>query len=175
MRRLILLLALPLAGCWEGGIFYAASESRPALPPGVYQIVPTDDPADTGTAQVSMLNNGMTQIGDEKGTNVVGFAPLGGSYFVMWLPQQEQSWALYALFQTEAGRYRFVVPFCDKTKAIAAAAGAKVAPDPKIPICRFRTRAQLEDGLRHLEGRKIDSIEFIPMAATSSGGARPAR
>jgi hypothetical protein len=174
MRWLILLFALPLAGCWEGDIFYATSDSRPALPPGTYHVVPTDDPADAGTAQVSILDNGMTQIRDDKGINAVGFAPLGSSSFVAWIPEQEEGWALYALFQKERGRYRFVIPFCDKTKVIAAAAGAQIAPDPKVAICRFRTRAQLEDGLRHLEGRKVDSIEFVLTAANPRGGPSPA-
>lgn len=162
MRGLILLLALPLCGCWEGGLFYAASESRPALPPGSYRAVPSDHPADAKIVRVSLGTDGMTTIADPAATNIVGFAPLGGAYFVMWFPDGEDGRALYALFQTGRGRYRILVPFCDKTRDVAMAAGAQVAPDPKIGICRFRTRAQLEGGLRRLEGQKMDSVDLIP-------------
>ncbi|HEX4738182.1 MAG TPA: hypothetical protein VH331_11540 [Allosphingosinicella sp.] len=169
MRRLILLLVLPLAGCWEGGVFYAASESLPALPPGTYRSIPSDHPEDAKIVRVSIRKDGMTTIVDKEATNTLGFAPLGGAYFVMWLPDEERDQAVYALFERKQGRYRILVPICDRTKAIATAAGATVAIDPKVTTCRFKTRPQLEDGLRHLEGREMDSVELIPMPP--AGGA----
>jgi hypothetical protein len=172
--RLILLLALPLASCWEGDSFYAASDSRPALPPGTYRAVPSDHPDDANQVRVSIREDGMTSITDRDGDHGVGFAPLGGSYFVMWYRDEGTSReALYALFQSEPGHYRLLVPICDKTRAIAAAAGAQIMPDPKLVTCRFQTRAQLEDGLRHLEGQEIDSVDFIP--AKSSVAPRPGK
>jgi hypothetical protein len=169
VRKLILLFLLPLAGCWEGDSFYTASDSRPALPPGTYRVVPDDHSAKPETVKVSMLPDGMTAMGDKDSSNAVGFAPLNGSYFVMWMIQDRDRphEALYALFQSERGHYRLLAPFCDRTKAIAAAAGAEVKTDPKLTTCRFQTRAQLEDAFRHLEGQKVDSVDFIPIRRSS--------
>jgi len=165
VRRLILLLALPLAACWAGDSFYAASDSQPALPPGTYRAIPSDRPAEANLVRVSIRGDGMTTITDKDGDHALGFSPLGGPYFVMWYREDEhRPEALYALFQNERHRYRLLVPFCDKTKAIAAAAGAQVVIDPKLTTCQFKTRAQLENGLRRLEGTKLDSVEFVPVA-----------
>jgi hypothetical protein len=163
VRLLILLLALPLAACWTGDSFYAASDSRPALPPGDYKSVPSDKPADAQLVRVTIRGDGMTSIADRDGDHIMGFAPLGGSYFVLWYRDDENKQAtLYALFQSERGHFRVLVPFCDKTRAVAVAAGAQVVTDPKLTTCTFKTRAQLEDGLRRLEGQNIDAVDFIP-------------
>ena len=163
MRRLILLLlALSLSGCWEGDNFYTASDSRPALPPGDYRAVPSDKPAEAQLIRVSTRDDGMTSITDRDGDHIMGFAPLGGSYFATWYREDESGkGAVYALLQSERGHYRLFIPICDKTRAIAAAAGAQIVTDPKVTTCAFKTRAQLEDGLRRLEGQNIDSVEFI--------------
>jgi hypothetical protein len=163
--RLIVLLVLPLSACWAGDSFYVASDSRPALPAGEYRAIPSDKPADAQLVRVSMRSDGMSTIKDRDGDHVLGFAPLGGSYFAMWYRGDGSSReALYALFQSEPGHYRLLVPFCNKTSAIAVAAGAQVVADPKLMTCQFKTRAQLEDGLRGLEGTKLDSVDFIPSA-----------
>ena len=173
MRRLILLLVLPLAACWEGDSFYTASDSRPALPPGAYRAVPADKPSEAKSVQVSMLPNGMTSMVGDGGNNAVGFAPLGGSFFTMWFQHSDGGReALYALFQADRGHYRLIVPFCERTAAIASAAGAQIVKDPKMTTCRFQTRAQLEDGLRHLEGRQQDVVDFIPTGANNPAGSR---
>jgi hypothetical protein len=163
LRLLVLLLALPLAACWTGDSFYAASDSRPALPPGDYKSVPTDRPADAQLVRVSIRGDGMTAITDRDGDHIMGFAPLGGPYFAMWFREDESKQeTLYALFQAEGGRYRALIPFCDKTRDVAVAAGAQVVIDPKLTTCAFKTRAQLEDGLRRLEAQEIDAVDFIP-------------
>jgi hypothetical protein len=170
---------LPLAACWAGDNFYAASESRPALPPGVYRAVPADKPGDAQLIRVSIRSDGMTSMTDRDGDHIMGFAPLGGSYFVMWYREEESSrGTLYALLQSEGRRYRLLIPFCDKTRAIAAAAGAQIVTDPKLTTCTFKTRAQLEDGLRRLEGQEIDSVEFIPTRRSAKprlGPSQPPR
>ena len=174
MRKLILILALPLAACWEGDSFYAASDSRPALPPGTYRAVPSEQPQDAEQVRVSIREDGMTSITDRDGDHRIGFAPLDGSYFVMWYRDEGSSHeAVYALFQRDQGHYRLRVPICDKTRVIAAAAGAQVVTDPKLTTCHFQTRDQLEDGLRHLEGQEIASVDFIP--TKSSVAPRPGR
>ena len=163
--RLIVLLVLPLAACWAGDSFYVASDSRPALPPGDYRAIPSDKPADAQLVRVSIRSDGMTTITDRDGDHIMGFAPLGGVYFAMWYRDDASSReAVYALFQSERGHYRLLIPICDRTRAIAAAAGAQVVTDPKLTTCQFKTRAQLEDGLRHLEGTNLDSVDFIPAA-----------
>ena len=163
--RLILLFALPLGSCWGGQTFYTASEARPALPPGVYRAVPLDQSEKPETVRVSILGNGMTSIAGKGDANVVGFVPLDPSYFVMWQPDAEGGpGAIYALLHAERGHYRLIIPFCERTLAIATAAGAELTKDPKIKVCSFKTRAQLEDGLRHLEGLKRDAVDFLPTA-----------
>jgi hypothetical protein len=163
--RSILLLALPLASCWGGQTFYTPSETRPALPPGVYRAVPVDEPKQAETVRVSILGNGMTSIAGKGDANVVGFVPLDASYFVMWQPDAEGGpGAIYALLHAERGHYRLIIPFCEKTMPIAMAAGAEVTKDPKVKVCSFKTRAQLEDGLRHLEAEKRNAVDLLPMA-----------
>jgi hypothetical protein len=172
-RRAILLLVLPLAACWEGDNFYAIAETRPALPAGTYRFVPPGNSAPE-TLKVSILPNGMTSLVDDKQSgSIAGFAPLGGSYFVMWLQDAERSHDTpYMLFQSENGHYRVILPVCTETRDIAVAAGAQVITDPKITTCRFATRAQLEDGLRRLESRNLEAAELIAM---SRGAATPMR
>jgi hypothetical protein len=164
VRRLIALLALSLSACWGGATFYTASDARPALPAGTYRAVPSDGkPAET--VRVSIRADGMTSIAGKDDGDLVGFASLGGSDFAMWYPDPDDSKsAVYGLFRAEGGHYRLTVPFCERTTAIATAAGATVVKDPKMTTCAFQTRAQLEDGLRHLEGQTGDVVEFIPSA-----------
>jgi hypothetical protein len=163
--RLIVLLIVPLASCWGGLTFYTASEARPALPPGVYRAVPADEPKQAETVRVSILGNGMTSIAGKGDANVVGFVRLDPSYFVMWQPDADGGpGAIYALLHAERAHYRLIIPFCERTMAIATAAGAELTKDPKIKVCSFKTRAQLEDGLRHLEGQKQDAVDFLPLA-----------
>jgi hypothetical protein len=168
-RSLVFLLLLPLAACWEGDRFYALAEARPALPAGTYRLVPPDR-SPPETIRVAILPNGMTSLDDDKHSGIVaGFAPLGGSYFVMWLQNQESDHDTpYMLFQSEDGHYRLTLPACTETRDIALAAGAQVVVDPKVTTCRFATRAQLEDGLRRLEVRKLDAAELIPVGRRGS-------
>jgi hypothetical protein len=130
----------------------------------MYRLLPPDH-SKPETVKVSALPNGMTSFDNDKDSgNVAGFVPLGGSYFVMWLQDEERSHDTpYMLFQSENGHYRMTLPLCTETRDIAVAAGAQVLTDPKITTCRFSTRAQLEDGLRRLENRKLDSAELIPI------------
>jgi hypothetical protein len=176
IRALIFLLALPLAACWGGAVFYSASDARPALPPGVYRTLPSSEPDQAETVRVSIRADGMTRIVG-KGDEIVGFAPLGGPYFAMWSVEREDgNSAIYALFEAKQGHYRLIIPFCERTTAIAAAAGARIVKDPKTTLCTFETRAQLEDGLRHLEGQTQDLVDFLPVAANSLPPSRsPAR
>lgn len=170
MRRLIGLLALPLAACWGGATFYTASDARPALPPGTYRAAPSDGKPPE-TVRVSIRADGMTSISGKDDGDLVGFAPLGGSDFVMWYPDPEDGKsAVYSLFRAEGGHYRLMVPLCERTVAIATAAGGTVVKDPKVTTCTFQTRAQLEDGLRHLDGQIGDVVEFTPTAPTPTHG-----
>jgi hypothetical protein len=141
------------------------SETRPALPPGVYRAVPLDEPKQAETVRVSILGNGMTSIAGKGDANVVGFVPLDASYFVMWQPDAEGGpGAIYALLHAERGHYRLIIPVCESTMAVAVAAGAEVTKDPKVKVCSFKTRAQLEEGLRHLEAEQRNVVDFLPLA-----------
>jgi hypothetical protein len=163
MRLLMIaLLSLALAGCWIGDRLYSDSDARPALVPGLYRLsTPGEKP---GEVRISILRSGLTEMSDAGGkdddSDVYGFAPLDPrrGTFVVWHGgdkggQSTEGEQLYLLGQRHAGGiFAIYIPFCDGTEAgIARRAGAEIEGAKKRELCRFRSRAALEDALRRLQ------------------------
>ncbi|MBV8685464.1 MAG: hypothetical protein JOZ90_03950 [Alphaproteobacteria bacterium] len=167
-----LLPALLLAGCWMGPPFYAASESRPVIAPGLYELRGRDAPE---AMRVSLQGDGLTLFEDVSGKErpaPVGIVPLprARDRFVMWWSGPEgadgsaaEHNAHYAVAIAEGRSWRIVMPLCEaRQRDLAVAAGAVVAPDPKVTICVFPTRASLEAALRRLRGPFEGSLRLVP-------------
>ena len=81
----------------------------------------------------------------------VGLSPLPGSdrAFVIWFPQGigsdiSPAESSYGLLLRAEQEYRIAFPNCESDEQIATAAGAEVEGET-IRLCRFRSRAQLEE------------------------------
>lgn len=190
LATLALLLLLP--GCWFGGDFYAASDLRPALPPGRYRVEPlTPRPGEEDQEKiliVSIRSDGFTEFlplerdgrEDRSETAVAGFVPVDetGTVFAAWfeLPPggaTTQSGVVgspdlrpYALLRPDPdGGYRFLILSCPgPIEAVARAAGAR--PSELTPsVCIFPDRASLEAGLRNVPADFDDGLRFVPVPA----------
>lgn len=170
LRSALLLFALvPLAGCWMGGHFYTAAESRPAIAPGVYR-VSGGDPR-RGPVRVSLRPDGLTRIAAVDGKeapSVMGFAPLDGSgrRFVMWQQEEdagsEADGVAYGLIERQGRSYLLLLPVCERSRAVAVAAGATVSAEPKVTICLFPDRAKLEAALRAVKPDQGERVRLTP-------------
>lgn len=170
MPRLILLSLVLLAGCWFGGPFYSPSETVTALPPGRYRAISPAEDEPEKVVRVSRRGDGMTRVDapdDEPLT--VGFVPLGtaGDAFVGWSDPAEgkrpgDSLQTFWLLFARDGEFRLYLPICEGVAAeIAAAAGASVERDVKVPGCRFADRASLEAALLRLAPRSDEMVRLI--------------
>jgi len=160
MRWLAALLLPLLAGCWVGGAFYAALDSRAAIAPGDYRLTAPLTGASDSPMRIAVLPDGLTRIvpmggnwdqPDEGDATTVGFAPLPGvnGAFLVWLSAIDDrplEGALYGVLTRDGGGYRIAFPFCSETSALARANGARVA-EAGEPTCEFTSRAALEAAL----------------------------
>lgn len=153
------LAALLLSGCWEGESLHAAADARPAIAPGLYRTVSENGEVSPSVLRISALPDGMTRVqavpGGANDFLTIGFAPLDpeGRAFAAWtVPEgvERGNGITYGLLRRgDAGSYVYIVPMCDRTLAIVAAAGASPGGRDAL-ACRFTSRAGVEAALRSL-------------------------
>jgi hypothetical protein len=173
--RALIILALPalLGGCWTGPVFYAQSESQPAIPAGKYKVVDIVDPfrdkpdPDFGkSVRVAYSKDGQASIYDasEAGDDSahVVFAPLPGTpdiYVVQatMLPdlvspkgQVVHASAVYGLVNVTADGYQLALPPCDGTQRIREGSRITVRGLAyfKKSACQFSTRESFEAAMQ---------------------------
>ena len=156
MRRLLLILAWALTGCWYGERLYTPSDARPAIPPGVYRA--TIENEKDKVYRVSIEANGMTKLDGGESPDLLGFSlldPARGTY-VAWLPLKDKSderseIQIYLLMvRTAPDEYRFYPPECKDAAADLARKNGATAESGTDPACRFDKRADVERALRYL-------------------------
>jgi hypothetical protein len=156
MRRLILLAALLLSGCWVGDGLYRSSDARQPIAAGIYRMTNGEDRIQI--EKVSLLPDGLTQIGDGDGKGFYGFAPLDdqNKRFVVWFRKDEETsedrGQVYMLMERRsAGEFALYLPECKGELAeIARKAGAKIE-ESAADTCEFPTRASLETAMRQVQ------------------------
>jgi hypothetical protein len=152
----IFVAAFLLAGCWAGEGLYSASDAQQAIPPGMYRA--TNDEGESHLELVTILPNGMTQISEEEGKSLYGFARLDdqGRRFVAWYRKDEASSneraQLYMLLEKRTNdEFSLYLPRCDGEDAeIAQKAGATVEKG-MVNTCIFQSRADVEKAMRLIQ------------------------
>jgi hypothetical protein len=156
MRRLPLFTAtLLLAGCWVGDGLYSNRDATQPIPAGIYRTSNGEDRVQI--EKVTLLSNGLTEIGDGDGKGFYGFAPLDGENrrFVAWFRKDEETpqdrGQLYLLLERRsADEFVLYVPECKGELAeIARKAGAKIE-EGSADTCMFPTRSSLETAMRQV-------------------------
>lgn len=146
--------ALLLSGCWLGEDFYAATELRAVVPPGIY-IADRGPDRRSVTFRVSRLDDRLVSVRwragpdpENPGEYRVGFIPLTGhsDLFIVRIngPGTEARYKYDLLRREPDGSFRFYEPACVPDEEMARAAGADT---PFGGGCIFPTRAVLERGL----------------------------
>ena len=167
-RPLAALLAFLLVGCWVGGDFYTAADLRQPIPPGTYRL--SFDAADPSTLRIWNGADGYTHStveGERVRPGRTGFAPLDaeGRLFAAWAVQEsdrEVAPTSYVLFgRMDDGNFAIVFPRCDGVGGYPAGADTEWARG----VCRFSTRAALEDALRSLAPRLAQGATLTLVAA----------
>lgn len=165
MRLLIFALALLLSGCWVGDGLYSSSDASQAIPAGIYSAINSD--GETRLERVTILPNGLTQIGVGDETGFYGFAPLDrdNRRFVAWYHKDDGSsddrTQLYLLLERRsADEFLLDIPQCKGELAdIARRAGAKIEQGT-ADACEFATRASLEAAMRQIQISK-DAVRIV--------------
>lgn len=150
MRPLVIAAVLLLSGCWEGPLFYSASDAVQPLEPGRYEFSSPDEaPA---LVSVTVDADGMTRIADDR----FGFVPsdrAGGTYIMWDEPEEagEQAEVQYLVLQRRSEReYAMYSPQCEgEERRIALAAGARLIEDRNVNRCHFPTRESLQEAVRN--------------------------
>jgi hypothetical protein len=156
MRLLLLFATLLLTGCWVGDGLYSSSDARQPIRPGIYRT--TAGEGRTQIEKVTLLPNGLTEIGDGDGQGFYGFAPLDkeNRRFVAWFRKDEETpedrGQLYMLLERRsADEFVLYLPECKGELAeIARKAGATVEQG-SADTCQFPTRASLESAMRQVK------------------------
>ena len=165
LRPLVVVLTILLGGCWEGPVFYAASESVPAIEPGRYRAIAPEQHDEV--AHILVGSDGMTRIEGDDPDDSYGFRPVDseGRRFVMWVhdARQEGDETAYALLERSGpGAYLIYHPRCDGADAeVAISAGAQRLADRAVPTCRFPDRASLESAIRNLHPVPATAIRLV--------------
>jgi hypothetical protein len=173
LRLFALLPALLLAGCWAGKPFYSKADLRAPIAPGLYRAMEANSSEEQGLYRVSVRRDGYTIVAKNGAAEpeLAGFAPLPGrdGMFIAWLAQSiatrgDDEVVTYGLLERRGSEYRVGFPVCSETRAIAEAVGGVFSADPKMPMCGFRNRAQLEAGIRRVakEG-PLESLRLVPI------------
>jgi hypothetical protein len=151
---------LVLAGCFTGGPFYTASDSRPPFPDGRYRMAGT---AATGGSLAALTRrpDGMVEvrhIGSDDPPSRAGFVPLDpqGRRFAVWAEPQGRAASLlssgYGLLERRPdGGWTLHAVHCDGIENLAAAAGAEVTRGELGSFCEFPNRESLERALRRID------------------------
>jgi hypothetical protein len=164
MRALVIAAALLLSGCWEGPAFYSATDSRPAIQPGRYEVTSAHETREE--VLVTINSDGMIALQEDDNQHRYGLAPLDGEgdRFVGWSESDQQRSApvAYALLQRlSPEEFLIYLPSClGRDADVAAAAGADTAGDITVPACRFRSRAELEHAMRQLIPQPDRTIRY---------------
>jgi hypothetical protein len=156
MRFLVLAAALLLTSCWVGDGLYSNGDARQPIPAGIYRTTSGEDRIKI--EKVTLLPNGLTQIGDGDGKGFYGFAPLDkdNRRFVAWFRKDEETPEDRAQFymlldRRSADEFILYLPECKGELAeLARKAGATIeegTPD----VCHFLTRAGLENAMRQVQ------------------------
>ena len=156
MRLLILTAALLLTGCWVGDGLYSSRDARQPIPAGIYRTTNGDER--TEIEKVTLLANGMTQIGDGDGKGFYGFTPLdtGNRRFIAWFRKDEETpqdrGQFYMLLERRsADEFVIYLPECKGELAeIARKAGATIETGT-VDVCHFPTRTSLENAMRQVQ------------------------
>jgi hypothetical protein len=157
MRLLILLaMTLLLASCWVGDGLYSSRDARQPIAAGIYRTIAGDET--TRIEKVTLLPNGLTEIGDGDGKGFYGFVPLDkdNRRFVAWFRKDEETpqdhGQLYMLLERRsADEFALYLPECKGELAeIARKAGAKIE-EGSTDACQFPTRASLETAMRQVQ------------------------
>ena len=155
MRMLILAAALLLTGCWAGDRLYSSRDARQPISAGIYRTSNGDDRV--RIEKVTLLPDGLTEIGDGDGKGLYGFVPLDkeNRRFVAWFRKDEETAQdhvqLYMLLERRsADEFVLYVPECkDELAEIARKAGATIEQGSS-DTCHFLTRASLETAMRQV-------------------------
>jgi hypothetical protein len=155
MRFLVLVAALLLTSCWVGDGLYSNGDARQPIPAGIYRTTSGEDR--TQIEKVTLLPNGLTQIGDGDGKGFYGFVPLGNENqrFVAWFRKDEETpqdrGQVYMLLERRsAEEFVIYLPECKGDLAeIARKAGATLE-EGTTDVCHFATRSSLETAMRQV-------------------------
>jgi hypothetical protein len=171
----LLLLVLPLSGCWSGESFYATAEGVAAIPAGKYDIVYSNDPNDqrdetlySDRIKISYDNEGRavvdgTEAGDSNSAILVKLGEQPNLFVVQSdlgasIPKVGSS--LYALINVTPDGYQITVPRCDQKRAAfydrAVVSGVLVGK----PVCKFKTRADFETAMLEYAKDPISWTEY---------------
>ena len=139
-----------LTGCWTGGHWYAASDSRPVLPDGRYRLVTDEMPGKGDVLSIHRRPDGATAIEGGDNPLIAVLVPLGGASPHRHVVQLQRDdgvarRALFILLDDSGGRYRLALLPCSGSRAEAArASGGSIARDPQsAATCNFGTREAL--------------------------------
>src|SRR4051794_37984769 len=82
---------LSLARCWVGDGLYSRSDARQPIPAGIYRTSSGEERV--RIEKVTLLPNGLTEIGDGDGKGFYGFAPLDreNRRFVTWYRKDQET------------------------------------------------------------------------------------
>ncbi len=171
----LLLLALPLSGCWSGENFYATTEGVAAIPAGKYDIVYSNDSAEkrdkttySDRIKIAYDKEGRamvegTEAGDSNSAILVKLGVQPNLYVVQSdfgasIPKVGSS--LYALVNVTPDGYQIAIPRCDQKRAkfydAAIISGILVGK----PICKFKTRADFETAMLEYAKNPISWTEY---------------
>ena len=162
MRALAMAAALLLSGCWEGPLFYSASDVVRPLEPGQYELSSPDDAPEL--VSVTIAADGMTMIQGDR----MGFVPVdpGASTFIIWgdpETPEERAHVQYLVMQRLSEReYLLDIPQCEaEERRIALAAGAQLIEERNINVCRFASRAALHRAVRNWRPQAGTSARMV--------------
>ena len=155
MRFLVLVAALLLTSCWMGDGLYSNDDARQPIGAGIYRTTSGEDRIKI--EKVTLLPNGLTQIGDGDGKGFYGFAPLDkeNRRFVAWLRKDEETpedrGQFYMLLdRRSADEFVLYLPECKGELAeLARRAGATIEKGT-TDVCHFLTRSSLETAMRQV-------------------------
>ena len=155
MRFLVLVAALLLTSCWMGDGLYSNRDARQPIPAGIYRTSSGDDRIQI--EKITLLPNGLTQIGDGDGKGFYGFAPLDkeNRRFLAWFRKDEETPQDRAQFymlldRRSADEFVLYLPECKAELAeLARKAGATIEKGT-TDVCHFVTRSSLETAMRQV-------------------------
>lgn len=164
---LTILASLALSSCWIGRSLYTSSDARPAIPAGIYRAIAPDEPP--RVYRVSILPTGLTQFDSGDKPEVYGFAQLDRNSFIGWAEMEDarpdEDNQFYGLVVREpGGAFMIYPPECKGAEAEIARKSGATVEDGTSPVCRFPTRASLQNAMRRMprDPTQAMRLERIP-------------